>query len=340
MKFLNTVLMLILLQTNAFAYDIGVQQLQIASQERAANLQVTVWYPALPGGKKVILGENIFFEGTPAMRDAPIANSRFPLILLSHGAGLGGRAEAMSWLATPLAEKGFIVVAPTHPGNTGPDRSALETMKLWLRASDLSETLNAIEKNTAFRAHINFDKIGVLGMSMGGGTALSIAGARIAPELLMSYCDTMDLNASLCDWVRLSGVDLRKINPELASRDNQDNRIKFAMAIDPVPSDTFAVNTFSGITIPVMLVNLGKKEDIPKTAQASKVAAVIPDSTYKIIENASHFSMFGLCKPNAPEIAKEEGIDEPICKDGDQGSRSEIHTRLIDMVAEAFGRLG
>ena len=69
-------------------------------------------------------------------------------------------------------------------------------------------------------------------------------------------------------------------------------------------------------------LNLGKKEDIPKTAQASKVAAVIPDSTYKIIENASHFSMFGLCKPNASEIAKEEGIDEPICKDGDQGSLS------------------
>jgi predicted dienelactone hydrolase len=147
----------------AAAHEPGVKQIVVPSQERGNDLDVTVWYPASSGGEAVLLGDDVFFEGTLAVRDAPISAGQFPLILLSHGAGLGGRAQAASWIATPLAEQGFIVAAPTHPGNTGPNRSAAETMKLWLRPSDLSATLDAIDKDTVFLSHIDADKIGVLG---------------------------------------------------------------------------------------------------------------------------------------------------------------------------------
>lgn len=328
----------IALQATAAELEAGVQQIVVPSQERGIDLNVTVWYPALSGGETVLLGENVFFEGTQAMRDAPASVGQFPLILLSHGAGLAGHAQAMSWIATPLAEEGFIVVAPTHPGNTGPDRSAAETMKLWLRPSDLSETLDAIEKDTALQPYINFDKIGVLGLSMGGNTALSIAGARLDPELLASYCDTNDLNASLCDWVRLSGVDLHAMNKEAVGRDNEDKRVRFVMAIDPAPADIFAVETLTGISIPVALVNLGKELEIPVTVQASKIAEVIPGASYEVVEDANHSSMFAECKPAAAEIAVEEGIEDPICADGSGRSRNAIHKQLIDMVAATFNR--
>lgn len=333
------VLMTISLQANASEHAAGVQQINVLSRERGTNLDVTVWYPASPGGETMLLGENVFFKGTPARWDAPIATGRFPLILLSHGAGLAGRAEAMSWIASPLAEAGFIVIAPTHPGNTGPDRSAAETMKLWLRPSDLSETLDTIESDTTFRPHINFDRIGVLGMSMGGNTALLVAGARIDPKLLASYCDTNDLNASLCDWIRLSGVNLHQMDQEAAGRDSKDERVRFAMAIDPAPADIFAAESFSDISIPVVLMNLGKEGDIPETAQASKIAEAISGAVYEVIEDASHFSMFALCKPAAAEIAMEEGIEDPICADGDGRSRNAIHTQMIDRVRETFGRM-
>lgn len=316
----------------------GVQQFMVRSKERATDLKVIIWYPASSGGESVLLGENIFFEGTKAMRTAPISTGQFPLILLSHGAGLGGRAEAVSWVATALAKKGFIVVAPAHPGNTGPDRSAAETMKLWLRPSDLSETLDVIEKNEFFQSHINVDKIGVLGLSMGGNTALSIAGARLDPELLANYCDTNDFNASLCNWVRLSGVDLHTLDKEATNRDNKDERIKFAMAIDPVPADVFATESFSEISVPIALINLGKKGEIPSTAHAASIAKSIPDASYEVIEDASHFSMFGICKPDAGEIAVEERIEEPICADGNGYSRNEVHAQLIEMIVTAFYR--
>lgn len=320
------------------SFAVGVQQIVVPAQERQTDLDVTIWYPALAGGEAVTLGENVFFEGTQAMRHAQVATGPFPLIVLSHGAGLGGRAEAMSWLATGLVRRGFIVAAPTHPGNTGPKRSAAQTMKLWLRPSDLSETLDAMTRSDTLQPHVDLGRIGVVGLSMGGNTALSLAGARLAPERLARYCDTNDLNASLCDWVRLSGVDLHMMDKQAAGRDNRDPRVRFVMAIDPVPSDVFATASFSSISVPVALINFGKPGDIPITAQAAPIADAIPNASYEVMEDASHFSMFGLCKPGAAEIALEERIEEPICEDGTGPARDAIHQRLIDRVEAAFHR--
>ncbi|MFS8116084.1 dienelactone hydrolase [Rhizobium jaguaris] len=330
---------IVIMQQSAFAGEnVGVRQIAAPSKERGNDLAVTVWYPADSGGKPVSLGENVFFVGTLAMLDAPISDRKFPLILLSHGAGLAGNAQALSWIAVPLAKQGFIVAAPTHPGNTGANRSAAETMKLWLRPADITETLSAIGENDLFKEHLELNKVGMLGLSMGGSTALAIAGARIDPKRLASYCDTDALNPSLCGWVRQSGVDLHAMDLTLAGRDNEDMRIRFAVAIDPGPVDAFEFNTFSRISIPVDLVNLGQPGKIPLTVQAAKIAEAIPNATYSTIEDASHFSMFAECKPGAAEIAESEKIGDPICSDGGGRSRNEIHAQLIDMVVTAFGR--
>ena len=321
--------------TNA-AGSTGVRTIHVPSGERGRTLDTTAWYPAQPGGEKVVLGDSVFFIGTAAMRDAPIAKGKFPLILLSHGAGLAGNPEALSWIATPLAEQGFVVVSPRHPGNSGKDRSAEETMKMWLRPGDISEALNAVEKDAFFAAHLAPGKIGILGLSMGGGTALAIAGARLDPQRLAGYCDTDALNPSLCGWIRQSGVDLRTMNLQGAGRDNRDKRIRFAMAIDPAPVDVFDAGSFSGISIPVELVNLDRPGQIPVTTDASAVARSIPVARYITIEDASHYSMFAECKPGAAELAETEQIGDPICADGGGRSRAELHAQLVEMAGKAF----
>ncbi|MET3580900.1 putative dienelactone hydrolase [Mesorhizobium robiniae] len=317
---------------------VGVRQISAPSKERGSDLAVTVWYPADPGGKPVTLGESVFFVGTDAMLEAPISRGKYPLILLSHGAGLGGTPQAMSWIATPLAKQGFIVVAPTHPGNAGANRSAAETMKLWLRPADITATLDAIEKDAPFKDSLEAGKVGALGLSAGGNTVLALVGARIDPIRLASYCDTDALNPSLCGWVRQSGVDLHAMDMKLAGRNNEDRRIQFAMAIDPAPVDVFQTNTFSEVSIPVEIVNLGRPGKIPRTALASGIAKAIPEGKYSTIEDASHYSMFGVCKPGAAEIADSEKIGDRICSDGGGHPRLEIHKQLVNMVTEAFDR--
>ncbi|TPM30814.1 alpha/beta fold hydrolase [Mesorhizobium sp. B2-3-4] len=316
----------------------GVRHVAAPSMERGGDLDVTVWYPAEPGGVTVTLGDSELFTGTAAAQNAPISQGRFPLILLSHGAGLAGTPQAMSWIATPLARQGFIVAAPTHPGNGGKNRSAAETIKLWLRPADLSATLDAMEKEPSFRDHIEEGKVGALGLSMGGSTALAIAGARIDPKRLAAYCDTDLLNASLCGWIRHSGVDLHALDMRLAGRDNSDRRIRFAMAIDPAPSDVFDAASLAGIRIPLDIVNLGQPGKIPVTADASGIAKAISNSSYSTIDDASHYSMFGVCKPGAPALVISEEIGDPVCDDGGGRPRDEIHAQLVEMTAAAFNR--
>ncbi|MEA9389788.1 hypothetical protein SJI19_04330 [Acerihabitans sp. TG2] len=281
-------------------------------------------------------GDTPLFTGTPSALNAPVASGRFPLILLSHGAGLGGNAQAVSWLAAPLAENGFIVAAPTHPQNTGPQRSAAVTMRLWLRPADLSETLNRINEDVLIREHLRPGSVGVLGLSMGGSTAISIAGGRIQPKLLADYCDDELHNISLCEWIRLSGVNLHKMVPENSGNDYRDKRIRFAMAIDPAPADIFDLKSLSKISIPVHIINLGRAEKIPSTARAEKLAKLIPAGRYTLISDASHFSMFGECRPGAETVLKAAHIDDPVCTDGGERSRHDIHQQLIRMVNSFF----
>lgn len=316
---------------------VGVRRMAVLSQERGLALDVTVWYPA-SGGRPVTLGESRFFVGTPAMLDASIAAGRFPLVVLSHGAGLAGTAPAMGWIAAPLARRGFVVAAPTHPGNGGAQRSAAETMKLWLRPADLTETVTAMVQAPFFAAHLAPGKIGALGLSMGGGTVLALAGARMDAARLAGYCDTDALNPSLCDWIRHSGVDLHAMDLSPAGRDHRDARIRFVMAIDPAPVDVFAVDSFSRISVPVDLVNLGTPETIPLTAQAATIAKAIPHAAYAAIVDASHYSMFAECKPGVADHLDVEDIGDPICTDGGGRPRGDIHAELIERVAAAFGR--
>ncbi len=330
--------MLIAHHSAAASEFVGVRQIVAPSKERGSDLVVTVWYPADAGGKPVTLGESVFFVGTSAMLEAPISGGKYPLILLSHGAGLGGTPQAMSWIATPLAKQGFVVAAPTHPGNGGANRSAAETMKLWLRPADISATLDAVERQPLLENHLEPGRVGVLGLSAGGNTALALAGARIDPVRLASYCDSDALNPSLCGWIRQSGVDLHAMDMQLAGRDNKDSRIEFAMAIDPAPVDVFQTDAFSRVSIPVEIVNLGRPGTIPQTALASGIAKAIPEGNYSTIGDASHYSMFGECKPGAADIADSEKIGDPICSDGGGQSRVEIHEQLLNMATEAFDR--
>lgn len=316
---------------------VGMRRITAPASERGGDLAVTVWYPAETGGKPVNPGESVFFEGTKAMLDAPVLPGKYPLVLLSHGAGLAGTPEAISWLATPLARQGFIVAAPAHPGNGGANRSAAETMKLWLRPADITATLDVMQRQPLFAGHLDAGNTGVLGLSMGGNTALALAGARIDPARLAGYCDTDILNSSLCGWVRQSGVDLHAMDMTLAGRDNADRRIRFAMAIDPAPVDVFAADTFPQIAVPVSIVNLGRPGEIPVTTLASAIAAAIPEATYSTIADASHYSMFGQCRPGAAALAEAEKIGDPVCSDGGGQSRAAIHRQLVAMVAEAFG---
>ncbi|WP_163070201.1 prolyl oligopeptidase family serine peptidase, partial [Acinetobacter nosocomialis] len=74
---------------------------------------------------------------------------------------------------------GYLVIAVDHPGNNGADEMTLAgSMLSWLRADDLRAALAAVQADPILGPHVDPERLGVVGFSAGGYTALLAAGAR------------------------------------------------------------------------------------------------------------------------------------------------------------------
>ena len=88
-------------------------------------LAEAVWYPARPARGARAVTYRYALPGEPprgrvrfsslgiAVRDAPAAAGRFPLVIVSHG--YSNEPEAMSRLGENLASKGYVVAAAAAP---------------------------------------------------------------------------------------------------------------------------------------------------------------------------------------------------------------------------------
>lgn len=154
-------------------------------------LRYTVWYPAQAGSRETALtlgppDAPLFDVGRAAM-DAPVVGDRLPTLLLSHGNG--GSARMMGWLGTALARAGYLVIAVDHPGNNGADAMTLPGSVLtWLRADDLRAALTAVQADPILGPHVDPERLGVVGFSAGGYTALLAAGAQPSLQRLLAFC--------------------------------------------------------------------------------------------------------------------------------------------------------
>jgi len=114
---------------------------------------------------------------------------KFPMVLISHGAG--GNAGQFGWIASKLAEQGYVVALPNHPGTTSRNASAEAAVRVWERPQDVTAVIDHIEENAADFGNIDLNRIGVVGFSAGGYTALAVSGARVNPDKLQRFCDKL-----------------------------------------------------------------------------------------------------------------------------------------------------
>jgi predicted dienelactone hydrolase len=329
------------------ADNVGLRSIAVPSPARGKNLAVTVWYPALPGGEKTLVGDSKLFKGTEAFANAPLAPGRFPLILISHGSG--AKMQDLGWLATSLAQAGFIVAGPNHPGTTSGDSTPIDTPKLWERTDDLATLLTSMTSDPVWEGAIAEDRIGVLGFSLGGAAAMEIAGARANREAYARYCETYPTMAD-CVWfaggkgyvngeaVASEKVDLRQIDRHRFEQSNRDPRIKVAVLIDPALALAFDAQSLKEIAIPMNFVNLGRPGTIPVAVIADELARLTPKGSYAQVNDAVHFSFLAECKPGGAEFLKSLGDPDRLCDDGGPRRRSDIHAELRTLIINAFTR--
>lgn len=183
------------------------------------ELDTIIWYPAVASD-----------AGPSAVTEnAPVAESRWPIILFSHGS-CGLPAQSPFYVET-LASWGFVVASPPHPGNqtidpgcTGQGPSQVEDSYA-NRVADIRFVLDemiALSNDSAspFYRRIDPRRVGMTGHSFGGQTTLRVAAAEpridaavalapAAPTGITVRTPTMIIGAELDSLTTMDGAVAR-----------------------------------------------------------------------------------------------------------------------------------
>jgi predicted dienelactone hydrolase len=167
---------------------------QVGMRETTVDgLPITVVYPT---EEKVVRLERSPFQLDVAMNaKAKLGNRR--LIVMSHGTA--GSALSDHLLASTLAQAGYIVAQPLHTGDNFKDASKAGPESFKTRPLEISKTINALTADPQFGSLFDASKVGVHGMSAGGGTALMVAGAKWNMLTMIQHCGrNLDEDLGFC----------------------------------------------------------------------------------------------------------------------------------------------
>lgn len=314
--------------------SVGYRHLDVADEKNGRPLSVAVLYPTPATGETASLGENPAFFGVPVIKQARPQDGVHPLVILSHG--YGGNWRNQLWLAYELAQRGYVVVAPNHPGTTSNDMQPATAAKLWLRPDDVSRVITALQADSAIAGNTASDRIAVIGHSLGGWTALAIAGARFDVDRFETDCLTQKQLAS-CKTYQAIGAGKDDASRARLNQSARDERVSAVVSLDLGLARGFTPESLAAVTIPVLVVAAGVPDPaLPASLESQYLMKFLPGKTsqYWEIANATHFSFMQLCKPGAVDLinASEPG-EGIICMDGATGSREAIHTALFEKIS-------
>ncbi|OJU01125.1 MAG: hypothetical protein BGN83_07445 [Rhizobium sp. 63-7] len=317
--------------TPAAAFEAGTQWITITPPHRSAIESVLITYPAKADGDAYTLGADDLWTGVPARRNATPVAEKFPLVILSHGSG--GNAASLGWLTTELARNGFIVAAPNHLHSTSGDSIPVESFKIWERPQDISALIDTLLADPDWSRIIDKDRIGGIGFSLGGTSMMLAAGARASLGAFDDYCQAADGKDGGCNWFLRGGVDLSKVDRTAFEGSYRDPRLSALVAVDPGFAMAYQPDSLKAMALPTLMINLGEGDAILPGVRSDALVKQIPGAGYVAIPAATHFTFLGVCNPNGAEVLKRYGEEEPVCEDGGDVPRVELHKQIFFQAA-------
>ncbi|KEY60638.1 serine aminopeptidase domain-containing protein [Serratia sp. DD3] len=312
--------------TTAIASDWQVgSRIQIFHNEER-QLVSRIYYPTSSHEKRQKISNNPVFVSSEAQLNAPPAAGPFPLVILSHGSG--GNKESLSWLAYALVQRGIIVIATDHPGSTTGNSVPAQSIRLWEQTRDISALLDDVLVDPTWQPRISSQAIGVIGHSKGGYTAIALLGGRVSLRDFSAGCQQQP-DSPNCIFYK--GVHLEQVPATKFDADYRDNRIQFAVALDPGMVPYLQPSSLKTLSAPLLIVAV--QHYIPgnqgANLQGNMLAAY--QGKYPIIATqlagANHFDFLPLCKPTATALLAEEG-EAYICGSL-MAQRQKIHHQTI-----------
>ena len=236
---------------------VGSHEMIVKDEDKGISFPVLVMYPTeIPSSPK-LFGPYAIDVST----DAPIAVGEFPLIVVSHGGG--GSHLVYRTITTHLAKNGYIVAMLEHHRNNRNNNELEDTYEnLVIRPRHLQITIDAVSFDSMFSRCIQSNNVAILGHSMGGYTALAVAGG--------------------IPWS----------NPQQRVDVITDHRVRALVLMAPATAFYQPDDSLSNVNVPILMFAAEHDPFTPRW-QAELVLDRVPDRyqvTYKVIEKAGHFS--------------------------------------------------
>ncbi|MEO1300576.1 MAG: alpha/beta hydrolase [Cyanobacteria bacterium J06636_16] len=211
-----------------------------------------------------------------------------PVMIFSHGYSDTRKNPQAIAAARKLAANGFVVALPEHIGSNkayqenlarGLVQESFEAMEFINRPLDIRFLLDTLEQQNAteFQGRLQLDRVGLVGHSFGGYTALASAGATVDIEHLQQHCDLeSDIEpdkvniALLLECRALELLESPDAMQQLADGSLADERIGLVIALAPV-SNLFGESGVGKIQIPVVI--MGGAADVASPVALEQLTA-------------------------------------------------------------------
>ena len=193
--------------------------------------------------------------------DAPPAG----IIVISHG--LAGDRKGFVTVANHLASHGYAIAALEHPGSNtarlydlfrGVASEVSDPTEFSDRPYDVSYLLDELtrmnEPGDTLAGRLDPNRIGIIGHSFGGYTALALSGAQLDYDTLQANCDSIAfIYGGANPSMALQCTAL--LDPAQFDENLRDARIQAVIALNPVTSSLFGPEGFAELAIPSLMVS-------------------------------------------------------------------------------------
>jgi predicted dienelactone hydrolase len=285
----------LLLSYPVMASEAGWRQYVVpGSASNPESIQVELFYPTQAPAREIAMDPFMLRVATMA---PPEAHSK-GLIVLSHGTG--GSEFVHASLAEGLAKGGYLVAALRHPGDNYLDRSIWEKAGAFFteRPRQASRVIDALLGDPDWKDRIASDakgpRIGVLGHSAGGFTAIALAGGQSDLSRIGVHCTTERADDPIFCGMGRSDQPLQ-VPPLVAP--TPDKRVRAAVALAPM-GVVFTASSLAGIEIPISVYAAGSDRWLVPRFHAEWIAKNVPRAEFHLVANAWHFSFMD--RPNTP----------------------------------------
>jgi predicted dienelactone hydrolase len=285
---------------------------------------IVVWYPATAEESTWLAGP----YSITAARDAAPAEGSFPLVVISHG-GMGSELGHRDW-ADYLARRGFVVVAIRHVGDSFDDFTGRGSdVQLNRRPEQVTAALDAVLADPVLAPAIDAERIGIVGFSAGGYTALTTVGAEPEFALWGAHCRDHPDDLELCPP---DGHEMPRITRPGWQPPPPDPRVRAAVAMAPL-AVVFDRDGLAHVEVPVRLYRAADDRHVRNQWNADIVAAGLPAPPEVVTVPGDHYVFLPPCPP-----AMAADVPAEVCTDAPGVDRAAIHAAIGEDLVAFFDR--